>query len=823
MLDSTNQPIQARTVKALELQKLQQALARHAVGSASRLLCLDLQYFDERIIVEKLLQETAEAVALHELSQPLPIERLEELDEVIARLKTGSTLSGLELWAIYKTLKLARLVQLQLKSLDKEEFTALPEFEERLFVLKDIAEAIELAIDQDGSVKDSASHHLANLRGDLQRLESNIKETLNKIIRTKAKSLQETIFTQRNGRYVLPVESSQRHEIAGLIHDTSSSGLTIFIEPMAVVELSNKLRMVETAIQHEIERILTELSALVFAQKESLESTYDTLVQLDFINARAKFALSYQGVRPQISKQFYIKGLSHPLLYLQFKGTDRQVIPSNFILDDNVLSVIISGPNTGGKTVFLKSVGLSSYMLKAGLFVAAFEAKLPLFSQILADIGDEQSLEQNLSTFSSHMTNIIEVINLARSDTLIILDEIGAGTDPKEGSALAQALLGYLKERKALTITSTHYSEIKAIAYKDPGYINASLSFDETTLTPTYKLYLGQPGSSKGITIAKRLGLKDAVVEAAKSLIDADAIYLDEVSRELEAKLKEVSAKEEQLQNEIAQSEKLQSDLQAELEELRYEKLKFKAQLKQKLKDELKEAETFVKDTIAQLQKGPTMQSAQSLQKQVKEKVAQINNMDDEAEIQSQTSSSNFNIGAKVKIKSLRQTGNVLAVIGDKQNPAELIYEIQAGSFKVKVKADDLEAYMDNVDSQALNTKLKKKLAKLGLGSNKVRSRTSSKASNQVVATQLGDVFVRSSENTLDLRGKRVDESMTILDQFLNEAVLSNLHSVMIIHGHGTGAVKSAVRQALDSFNQLESYRPGENYEGGDGVTVVFF
>jgi DNA mismatch repair protein MutS2 len=554
-------------------------------------------------------------------------------------------------------------------------------------------------------------------------------------------------------------------------------------------------------------------------------------VQLDFINARAKFALSYQGVRPQISKQFYVKGLSHPLLYLQFKGTGKEVIPSNFILDDNVLSVIISGPNTGGKTVFLKSVGLSAYMLKAGLFVAAFEAKLPLFSQILADIGDEQSLEQNLSTFSSHMTNIIEVINLAKPDTLIILDEIGAGTDPKEGSALAQALLEHLKAQKALTITSTHYSEIKAIAFKDPAYINASLSFDEATLTPTYKLYLGQPGSSKGITIAKRLGLKDVVVEAAKSLIDADAIYLDEVSRELEAKLKEVSAKEEQLQDQLAQSEKLQANLQAELEELRYEKLKFKAQLKQRLKDELKEAETFVKDTIAQLQKGPTMQSAQSLQKKVKEKVAQINNMDDEAEIPSQATSSSynasfntsFNIGAKVKIKSLRQTGNVLAVIGDKQNPAELIYEIQAGSFKVKVKADDLEAYIDNADSQVFNTKLKKKLAKLGLGASKVRSKSSSKSGNQVIAAQLGDVFVRSSENTLDLRGKRVDESLAILDQFLNEAVVSNMHSVMIIHGHGTGAVKSAVRQALDSFSQLESYRPGENYEGGDGVTVVFF
>lgn len=780
-------------------------LAGQAHTSKSRELCLNLMPASGLSACQILLEETKEAASLIEVRSGFNFEHLPDLEETIQRLKAGASLSGKELAFVKHTLTTTRLTRSSLALLDKASFPQLTKFANELFPLEKLANEIEAAIEDDGEVKDSASPTLNQLRGHVHQLDNQIRDELTKIIHKNAQSkvLQEPIFTKRNDRYVLPVVASMRGSIDGIVHDSSASGLTVYVEPIGVVELENKLRLKQAEIEREIARILSLLSSLCQTHQGEIEISFNTLIQLDFIMSRARLGLKYNGYCPPLAKDGPLKLIAarHPLMVLREKAQGAQTtIPNDIKLSADKRSFIITGPNTGGKTVYLKTAGLLSLMIKSGLSLPVQSGSEALyFSEIYADIGDEQSIEQNLSTFSSHMTNIVEIIDAAKQGDLVLLDEVGAGTDPKEGAALARAILEQLNSAMVYTVASTHYGELKTLAYAIKGFINASLKFDEANLAPTYHLQIGIPGSSKATTMARRLGLSASVVEAAEKFLSAGEADLQKTIEQLESKLKEVSQLEEQAEKAYRIAALKESEALAKLTAIEKEKEKLKSTYARRLEEDLHLAQETIRSTIKDLQSKPSSQKAQQAQKEMAEIRQALHWADNET---GKSLPGDIKVGQRVKVTSLNQTGIVLEI----PSPIEATSQatVKVGNFPVKVALTDL-IIVDH--GQANKSQKSQKM--------KYQSQPITASSAQV------NVFVQTAANTLDLRGHRVLEAVDELEKFLDHSTVAHVSPVMIIHGHGTGAVKAAVRDYLRTSSYVDSSRPGEPYEGGDGVTVV--
>lgn len=802
--------IASRTSKSLEWDRLKAFLIREANSVPSKELCEQLQLHDQLEVVDILQAETAEALAM--LSGGFSVAQigLPDLRDIIARLGAGGQMSPAELFDIGKTLTLSRQTKITLNGLSKEDFPQLTSYLPRVHVLDELMQSIADVIAEDGTIRDDASAALYKLRKDVVRLTNQIKDELTKVINssTLSKALQEPIYTQRNGRWVLPVNASMRQTIGGLVHDSSASGLTVYVEPFAVVEITNKIRLREAEIEREIDRLLSALTLQTQQKLDPIAQSFQTLVELDFIGARASLARKYRGTRPELSSQpvLNLKAARHPLLILQDLNRASQVVPNDVALGGSVRTLVITGPNTGGKTVYLKTAGLLALMVRGGLLLPADAGSTAgIFSQVFADIGDEQSLEQSLSTFSSHMTNIVEVINRAGPSTLVLLDEVGAGTDPREGSTLARVILDHLNECGAATIATTHYGELKSLAYTAPGFMNASLDFDDKTLSPTYRLRLGVPGSSKAMTIASRLGLKQDLVERANEMLSSEEDDVAEVIGQLQARLQALSVEEEDLARRIAESREMEAKALRDLEEITQEKEKSRLRFASQLETDYKQARDQLRALIAELQKNPDMARAQKARTDI-EKIRNDLGWKSESDL---SSLSEVKVGQRVSIKSLNQRGVVEAVLED--GGKERVVAVRAGNLRIKVALSDL--ILDSNQASAAPSKKHAQLPPKG------RQKKTDLAREERAV----EVFVRTAGNTLDLRGQRVDEAMGKLERFVDSNFASHTSPLMIIHGHGTGAIKSAVRAFLSRGDYRLQFRPGELYEGGDGVTVVTF
>ncbi len=778
--------------------------------------CSSLLPFIDPDQSEKALDETDEALSLLTNQSPLLVDVLPDLRAVIDSARAGGSLTAQELLAIKETLSIGRRARNALNLLSPESFPRLTDFIASLPTIDKLRQEIERCLDDQGEVKDEASPALKNLRNGLKRLQAEIKQELHRLIHSSdvSKALQEPIFTQRSGRYVLPVDVSKRGTVYGIVHDSSQSGLTVYIEPMSIVEPSNKARLQEGEIEREIERILLELSSLAHSHVDDLQTAFNTLIEIDVILARARLATRYGGMRPEISRddRLHLIDARHPLLVLQKKVT---VVGNDLTLGGGDRTLVITGPNTGGKTVLLKQAGLIALMLKAGMLVPAKPGSaVPIYKRVWADIGDEQSLVQSLSTFSSHMKNIVEIIDKAASETLILLDEIGAGTDPKEGAALARSVLEHLNRSGATTISTTHFGELKMLAYQEPGFVNGSLAFDEVNLAPTYRLRLGIAGSSKATSISQRLGLDANVVDRARQLLAGREEEISRAMEELERRSKLVQDKERALDQErdlFEQSkEQFESQRRVDLEEIELKRLSYAEQIER----QFKEAQETIKNLIREMQKNPTSKSAQETRDKLEHLRKELGWLESERqqtqgqERQKET----IQAGSRVKIPSLNQTGVVESLSPGDGN--KTMATVQCANMRIKVAIEDLVPFKQNAASAA-------RKSRAGLRSSRSAGGSSPPAKLSAHGAHQLDAFIRTSGNTLDLRGERVDAALGRLERFLDQCTLDGVSPVMIIHGHGTGAMKVAVRENLAISGYVLSFRPGELYEGGDGVTIV--
>lgn len=777
----------SKVFKTLEWDKVIAMLVKHAATSLGKVQVEELapySTYDEILIHQA---ETDEACTILRLKGSAPFGGIRDIRSAIARARIGGGLSGHELVDISTTVHGSRrLKKFILAMAEAEPVERLAGWAEPIVELKPMEDEINLCLDDQGEVLDSASSELRRLRHEIRSAEQRVKDRLEQMIRNNStqKMLQETLITTRNGRYVLPVKQEYRGVFGGIIHDQSASGATLFIEPEAVVALTNQLRETKLKEEREIERILLRLSGLVAQSAEELSLNISCLAHLDFVFAKASLAGEMKAIRPVMNEEhrLRLRKARHPLIPREI------VVPTDVELGASFSSLIITGPNTGGKTVTLKTIGLLSIMAMAGLQVPAEEgSELCLFTEIFADIGDEQSIEQNLSTFSSHMTNIIDILAKFGADSLVLFDELGAGTDPTEGAALAMAILDHVHEIGARLVATTHYSELKAYAYDRPGVMNASVEFDVASLSPTYRLLVGVPGRSNAFAISERLGLSKEIIAKAKSEVKEEDVQVEKMIASLEANRKK------------AEAEKIHAEaLKREAETLRkqYEDLqkRFELDKERLLKQAMKEADDIVKKAKQEAEEVIAELRRMSLERKsgVKEhEFIELKRRLDQAVPTPAVKPSS----AKKKIEKIEPGDEVqVASLGQKGFVVELLSGgealVQIGIMKMKVKLNDLSVVQEK------------------------------KAEKQVHLTSVK----RAKEDVraeLDLRGTNVEEAIVEIDRYLSEAMLAGYHQIHLIHGKGTGVLRIGVQDYLSRNRLVKSYRNGSFGEGGNGVTVV--
>lgn len=776
--------MEEKTLKLLEFDKVKAELAKHATSSLGKELVESLVPFDNFMRVKHELRETKEAYDMLNLGKEPPFGGLSDVRDEIVRASKGAVLDGAELLEISATLRLALRMKQYLES---SSFPWLLQLGHRLDPLSHLYRAIEETFDEDGKVADSASPELSRIRKELTIASRRLEEKLSNMIRSSEmqKYLQESLITRRGDRLVIPVKKEYRAQVPGIIHDQSASGATLFIEPASVVELNNGIRLLKEQEGEEVRRILRELSFQVGQEKEKLLLNIETLARLDFAFAKARYAYALKATEPEISTEgfFDVDQARHPLL----KG---DVVPIDYNLGKDFRTLIITGPNTGGKTVTLKTIGLMILMAQAGLFIPAAEgAKLLFRKAVYADIGDEQSIEQSLSTFSSHMSTIVQILSELGANSLVLLDELGAGTDPTEGAALATAILDYLRSRGVHTVATTHYSELKTYAYSHEGVENASVEFDLQTLKPTYRLAIGIPGKSNAFAISRRLGLPLEIVERGQALLSSQHVQMEDLIGEMETSRRQAEQDRlaaERLRREYSalkdEYEKLLQELQERREEIleqaREEARQLLAETQQELNRILgevrrlgrEELETRVKDYRDEL-------SARSEKLSSKER-----------ERPASRGPQDLKRGEQVRIKSLRQTGFVLEPPGSGD---EVL--VQVGIMRITVKTKDLER-LEGTEAQE-------------------------PAGQAPRRAHLAKAATIRSE--LDLRGKTVEEGLTLVDKYLDDAFLSSLGRVRLIHGKGTGTLGEAVQRYLAGHPHVKEFRYADPNQGGHGVTVV--
>ncbi|UAC47498.1 endonuclease MutS2 [Bacillus aquiflavi] len=781
-----------RTFKVLEFAKVREQLVNHVSSSLGREKVENLLPSSKFEEVIKLQEETDEAVKVLRLKGNVPLGGIFDIRTHIKRAEIGGMLSPHELMQVASTIHSSRIMKRFIEELanEKIDIPILLSFAHRIVVLAELEEKIKTAVDDNGDVLDSASDRLRTLRHQLRGNEARIRSKLEGMIRSAnaQKMLSDAIITIRNDRFVIPVKQEYRGHYGGIIHDQSSSGQTLFIEPQSIVQLNNELQEIRVKEQQEIERILTHLTAAVAESNSFLLEIVHILASFDFIFAKARYGNSIKGSKPLINNQGVINLFKarHPLI------SADEVIANDFSLGKDYTTMVITGPNTGGKTVTLKTVGLCTLMAQAGLQIPALDgSQLAVFAEVYADIGDEQSIEQNLSTFSSHMVNIVDILLHADCNSLVLFDELGAGTDPQEGAALAISILDEVYNRGARVIATTHYPELKAYGYNREGVINASVEFDIETLSPTFKLLIGVPGRSNAFEIAKRLGLNEKVIKNAKTYISADSSKVENMIASLERSKRQADDDLTEAHELLQQAEKLHQDLQKELSNYFEQKDKLLGRAKKESVEIVEKAKIEAEQIISELRKLRFEKHAEIKEHELihaKKRLEDVTPQIDTStkHVKRPIKKHSFSPGDEVKVLSFDQVGYLIEKLSEQE------WHVQIGILKMKVDETDMEFI----------SKPKK-------------------VETKPLATVKGKGYHVSLE--LDLRGERFEAALQKLEKYIDDALLAGYPRVTIIHGKGTGALRQGVQEYLKNHRAVKHIRFGEAGEGGTGVTVVQF
>ena len=783
--------MQERNLRVLEFGKIRDMLAAHAVTDPGRAACLALEPSGDFETVRALQAQTEEADTVLAYSGGNPMAYFKDVREYLKLASVGATLSAKALLDVAEALKASRVVRAALVT-DRENTPLLTEMGSRLSTNRSLEEEIFSAILSEDEISDHASQDLYDIRRHIRQINDRVRDKLNSLIRSSSmqKYLQDAIITMRNDRYVVPVKAECRQFVPGLVHDQSGSGSTLFIEPMAVVEAGNELKQWSAKEKQEIQRILSDFSARAAPDAGLIARNLELLSNIDCIFAKAMLGREMKAVPPKINREgrVNLRRARHPLI------DPEKVVPSNLWLGGEFTTLIITGPNTGGKTVTLKTVGLLSLMTQAGLLIPAdFGSEMAVFDEVFADIGDEQSIEQSLSTFSSHMTNIVKILSSVTEHSLALFDELGAGTDPTEGAALAMSILDHLLKQHVTTMATTHYSELKVFALTTPGVENASVEFNVETLRPTYRLSIGVPGKSNAFEISRKLGLPDFLIEDAGRRLTKDQVRFEDVIANAEYH-RQVAEKERKLAEEAHiettrlrdEAEKLQKDLASRREE---ELRKAKADARKVLLKAQREAESIISD----LKK--TRAAANVKEHELHEVRARLqSDIDDTSEKISTAETGKpldkVNVGDTVELTNLGVKAEILTLPDAKGECT-----VQAGALKLKANLKNMRS--------AQPDKPKK---------NPVKKSAASVASG---------ISARAVERECDVRGMNLEEAICAVDLFLDGAIMNKLNEVYIIHGKGTGILRAGIQKHLRSHPAVKEFRLGRYGEGEDGVTVV--
>ena len=782
-----------RTLRVLEFDRIVAMLAQQTVSSMGKEIAEKLKPSVDEITVETYLAETSEAESVITAIGSSPLYYFPDIRNTLRRAEIGATLSIVEILDVGKVLGSCKRIKHELEGKKYiESCHVIPEILSGIRLHDALSKEIDRCIESEERLADNASAMLSNIRRQIIKCSEKVKDRLNNIISSIQfqKYLQEPIVTIRNGRYVVPVKQEHRANVSGLIHDHSSSGATVFIEPMSVVEANNDLREWKVKEEHEIERILAELSAQIGELKQSLTDSLQNLSRFDFILAKAKLSISMDAVRPRLVKgeRFNIVKGRHPLI------AKHLVVPINIRLGNDFRILIITGPNTGGKTVTLKTAGLFLLMTQSGLNIpAGIDTEMGIYENIYADIGDEQSIEQSLSTFSSHMSNIVPMIDNADPKTLLLFDELGAGTDPVEGAALAMSILDHLNEKKVSVMATTHYSELKAFALIRSGIENASTEFDVETLRPTYRLFIGIPGRSNAFEISRRLGLNEYLIDRAKALVSHENLHFDEIISNIEQNKQKAMFEREETKKELEAVKRIKSlheTKEAQFEEKKDEILR---KAKDEAKDILLKAKEQSEEIISEIKQLAAEENTIHKNKMIEESRKKLKEILSKTEVSSKKTDKGLNPislkslkpGEAVFVVNLDQYGHILEP--PSQNKDALV---QVGIMKVNVHISNLRRVKDKAVKQTVPT------GKLVI--------------NKVITSP-----------ELSVRGQKLEEALTNVDKYLDDAVMSGYDEVTIIHGKGQGILRNGIHDLLRAHSHVENFRLGRYGEGDWGVTIV--
>ncbi|MCG8512802.1 MAG: endonuclease MutS2 [Halanaerobiales bacterium] len=787
--------MEGKILETLELNKIIEEVQEYAATELGNEIIGALSpSTDYHYIKRGLTEVTAGRMMLEEHGSP-PFGGVRDIRSVMKKVAKGIVLSSRELIDVKTTIggfkSLYNYFNEIIANLDpdsaKNQLTVVTEQGLKLIALPKLEKELERCLDEYGEVKNKASNRLASLRREMDGIGNRIRERMEGIVRgNKFKDmLQDNLITRRGDRYVVPVKHEYRNIFGGIIHDQSASGMTVFMEPLAIVKLNNRLRELKQEEEKEVYRILQELTALLGKEQHIVEDNMAITAQLDVVFARAEYSRKINGIAPTLNQQGMVRIVQgrHPLL-------KQGVVPLDLSVGEDFSTLVITGPNTGGKTVALKTIGLFVLMVETGFHLpAAPGTDIALFRQVFADIGDEQSIEQNLSTFSSHISRIKEFLEKADQDSLVLMDELGAGTDPREGAALGIAILDELRARKVTTVATTHYSELKGYAYTSKGVENASVEFDLETLRPTYRLLMGIPGGSNAFEIAYRLGIPVEIIEAGRGLISSKEIEIEEIITGLNEQRKKYQELRQSYEKKERETAELAGNYHSLLENLKAEKLEVVKLAREEAAQIVTTARKKAKNIIQGLKKAD-FNSRSALDRTAQQINEQLKGMETELTDRHRTEDAvvtgEIAIGDQVRLKKIGQQGEVLEIDREKQEVT-----IQAGIMRVKARRADL-----------------------------VKVELSEQQQQELVQHYRVSKTARVSPK-IDLRGERYEIAQQRLDKYLDDVFLTGLKQVEIIHGKGTGALRVAVKDQLEKNPHVSSYRPGRQEEGGTGVTIA--
>ena len=780
-----------KAIRVLEFDKVLNMLSDRATSSLGKKLSKELEASNNIRTVKETLDETTEAAnIILQIGSP-PFGPIYDVETAVKLASIGGCLTPKQLIEIGDSLRTTRIIKkfLQQDGSAQAKFPIVFNLSQMLTPVQGVEKQISDCILNENELSDHASPELFKIRKNIEKKNNAIRQKLESLITSQQnqKYLQESLITIRQDRFVIPVKSEYKQQIKGIVHDQSAKGSTFYIEPMAVVELNNELRTLRIDEQKEIERILRLLSGEVSVHAREINQNTNILARLDFIFAKAKLAVDLKCAPPEVSESgaFKLKRARHPLI------SQKDIVANTIWLGEHFTSLLITGPNTGGKTVTLKTVGLLSLMAQAGLHIPVdYGSKVTVFDQIFADIGDEQSIEQSLSTFSSHMTNIVKILNDVTPKSLVLFDELGAGTDPTEGAALAMAILDQLKKWQIRTMATTHYAELKAYAIHTEGIENASVEFNVETLSPTYKLLIGIPGKSNAFEISRKLGLNAQLIENAKKYVQQDNIEFENIIAQIEKNRKIAEAEQDEATRLRLEIEQIKKRLVEKEDKLTAQRDKLIASAKEEAKAILKETKAEVDETIKSLREAQNNSDHKKLEALRQKMNAQLNSVSESAidkDIETDLAPETLIAGDVVKVLSINQEGTVLTTPDDK---GELT--VQVGLMKMNVNIKGLLLVNKKKHDQKVYQKVRQK-----------------RAASATISTEI------------DVRGENIEDAIMAIDLYIDQAVLANLERIRIIHGKGTGALRKGLHEHFKRHRQIKHFEEAAYNEGGSGATVL--